>query len=56
MTPILEEATYGGPPQGWWTRWMCVPPALGVEFQVIRQEWDDDPITASVRTIYEVRV
>lgn len=34
-------------------RWMCEPPELGVQYVVVRSEWDADFIT---RTIYEIEL
>jgi hypothetical protein len=37
---------------GYLTRWHCKPPAKGVNFIVLRDNWDDD----DVRDIFEIRV
>lgn len=34
-------------------RWMIAPPAFGISYQVVREEWNDD---FTVRTIHEIKV
>lgn len=37
-------------------RFICKTPALGVAYQVLREEWDYDEDGMARRTIYEVRL
>jgi hypothetical protein len=52
MTYLTEEM-YGGPPEGFVVDWECEPPDEDVDFQVVRQAWNED---MTVRTIYEIKV
>jgi hypothetical protein len=51
MTIFKEEFTrdeWGG----YLTRWHCKPPDKGVNFVVVREQWDED----DTRDIFEVKI
>lgn len=50
----LEELRHGQD-SDYVERWLCEPPAIGVPYQVLDQDWDDDS-DPPVRTIRQVRM